>query len=146
KTISKRDWSSDVCSSDLGRLARSKATSSARRNVHDGRSSRSNQQASFKMEVIFTDRFLDRVEEFSDYIALDNIPEAVTWADDIFSNCQKLQTNPNIGRMVPEFRRPEIRELIHGNYRLTHEVKESQVDMLTVWNRSQQLPDKPEDL
>ncbi|HLR24944.1 MAG TPA: type II toxin-antitoxin system RelE/ParE family toxin [Fodinibius sp.] len=98
------------------------------------------------MEVIFTDRFLDRVEEFSDYIALDNIPEAVTWADDIFSNCQKLQTNPNIGRMVPEFRRPEIRELIHGNYRLIHEVKESQVDMLTVWNTSQQLPDKPEDL
>jgi hypothetical protein len=29
------------------------------------------------MEVIFTDRFLERVEEFSDYIALDNVPQAV---------------------------------------------------------------------
>jgi hypothetical protein len=25
------------------------------------------------MEIIFTDRFLNRVEEYSDYIALDNI-------------------------------------------------------------------------
>lgn len=93
------------------------------------------------MEVIFTDRFLDRVEEFSDYIALDNIPKAITWAEGVFSNCEKLQDNPNIGRIVPEFRRPEIRELIHGNYRLIHEVKSSQVDMLTIWHTSQRLPD-----
>lgn len=98
------------------------------------------------MEVIFTDRFLDRVEEFSDYIALDNIPKAVAWTEDIFNNCQKLQANSNIGRMVPEFRRPEIRELIHGDYRLIHEVKASQIDMLTVWHTSQRLPDKPEEL
>jgi len=98
------------------------------------------------MEVIFTDRFLDRVEEFSDYIALDNIPKAIRWAEDIFNNCQKLQDNPTIGRMVPEFRRPEIRELIHGNYHLIHEVKSSQIDMLTIWHTSQQLPDSPEKL
>lgn len=98
------------------------------------------------MEVIFTNRFLDRVEEFSDYIALDNISKAVTWAEDIVNHCQKLQTNPNIGRVIPEFRRTEIRELIHGNYRLIHEVKETQVDMLTIWHTSQQLPDKSEDL
>lgn len=96
------------------------------------------------MEVIFTDRFLDRVEEFSDHIALDNIPKAVTWAEEIFDRCRQLQTNPNSGRMVPEFKRPEIRELIHGNYRLIHEVKPSQVDMLTIWHTSQQLPDEPE--
>jgi len=71
---------------------------------------------------------------------------SVTWAKDIFSKCQKLQTNPNMGRMVPEFRRPEIRELIHGNYRLVHEVKFSQVDMLTIWHTSQQFPDNPKDL
>src|SRR5699024_6818918 len=98
------------------------------------------------MEVIFTDRFLDRVEEFSDYIALDNIPKAVAWAEGVFATCQPLQTNPHMGRMVPEFQRPEIREIIHGNYRLIHEVKTSQVDMLTIWHTSQQLPNKPKDL
>lgn len=49
----------------------------------------------------------------------------------------KLLSNPNIGRIVPEFRRAEIRELIHGNYRLIHEVKPSQVDMLTIWHTNQ---------
>jgi plasmid stabilization system protein ParE len=94
------------------------------------------------MEIIFTDRFLDRVEEFSDYIALDNIPAAIRWAEQVFDHCHMLQSNPEIGRMVPEFRRPEIRELIHGkNYRLIHEVKSSQIDMLTIWHTSQLLPD-----
>lgn len=98
------------------------------------------------MEVIFTDRFLDRVEEYSDYIALDNISQAVMWAEDIFINCQELQSNPNMGRAVPEFQRPEIREIIHGDYRLIYEVKTSQVDMLTIWHTSQQLPDQPKQL
>ncbi|WP_114983202.1 type II toxin-antitoxin system RelE/ParE family toxin [Cyclonatronum proteinivorum] len=45
--------------------------------------------------------------------------------------------------MVPEFRRPEIREIIHGNYRLVYEIKPLQIDMLTIWHVRQQLPDDP---
>jgi toxin ParE1/3/4 len=42
------------------------------------------------MEVIFTDRFLDRVEECTDYIALDHVPTAIKWARGVFEQCQKL--------------------------------------------------------
>jgi len=89
------------------------------------------------MEVIFSDRFLDRVEEFSDYIALDDIPTAINWAEEIFDQCRQIKLNPQMGRMVPEFRRTEMREIIHGNYRLIHEVKTSQIDMLTICHISQ---------
>ena len=95
------------------------------------------------MEVIFTDQFLDRVEECTDYIALDHVPTAIKWAREVFKQCQKLSNQPKSGRIVPEFRRPEIREIIHGNYRLVYELKPNQIDMLTIWHTRQILPDDP---
>src|SRR6056297_1295991 len=97
------------------------------------------------MEVIFTDHFLERVEECTDYIALDHISTAVKWARGIFEHCQKLSEQPESGRIVPEFKRPEIRELIHGNYRLVYELKTNQIDMLTIWHTRSRIsgPDDP---
>ncbi|MCG2591148.1 type II toxin-antitoxin system RelE/ParE family toxin [Rhodohalobacter sulfatireducens] len=97
------------------------------------------------MEIVLTDRFLTRVEECTDYIALDHIPTAITWAEGVFEHCQKLSDLPERGRIVPEFRRPEIRELIHGNYRLVYELKTNQIDMLTIWHTRSRIsgPDDP---
>jgi plasmid stabilization system protein ParE len=95
------------------------------------------------MEIIFTDRFLGRVEEFSDYISLDDTPTAIKWAQEVFDRCEQLRSHPESGRIVPEIGRPEIRDLLHGNYRLIYEVKSKQIDMLTIWHTSQELPDKP---
>jgi toxin ParE1/3/4 len=95
------------------------------------------------MEVIFTDQFLDRVEECTDYIAIDNVPAAIKWARGVFEQCPKLSNQPESGRIVPEFRRPEIREIIHGFYRLVYEVKPNQIDMLTIWHTRQMLPVDP---
>lgn len=93
------------------------------------------------MEVIFTDHFLQRVEECTDYIALDHVPTAVKWARGVFDHCQKLIKQPEIGRIVPEFGRPEIRELIHGAYRLVYELKTNQIDMLTIWHTKSMVSD-----
>ena len=60
------------------------------------------------MEVIFTDHFLEKVEEYTDYIALDHIPTAVKWARGVFEHCHKLSEQLGRGRIVPEFKRPEI--------------------------------------
>lgn len=91
------------------------------------------------MEIIFTDRFLARVEECTDYIALDDIPTAVTWAEGIFKHCEQLSIQPESGRIVPEFNRAEIRELIHRNYRLVYELKSNRIDMLTIWHVRQAI-------
>jgi plasmid stabilization system protein ParE len=95
------------------------------------------------MEIIFTERFVKRVEECTDYIALDHIPTALEWAEGVFEHCEQLRTQPDSGRMVPEFDLPEIKELIHGNYRLVYELKPKQVYMLTVWHTIQVIPKKP---
>ncbi len=96
------------------------------------------------MEVIFTDRFLTRVEECTDYIALDDIPAAVKWAEGVFKHCEQLSAQPESGRIVPEFSRAEIKELIHGNYRLVYELKSNRIDMLTIWHVRQSLLQNPQ--
>ncbi len=95
------------------------------------------------MEIILTDRVLTRVEECTDYIALDHIPTALKWAEGVFDHCRKLSDQPKSGRIVPEFSRPEIRELVHGNYRLVYELKINQIDILTIWHTRQRLSDDP---
>lgn len=95
------------------------------------------------MEVILTDRFLERVEEYTDYIALDHIPTAIKWAEGVLEYCEQLSAQPESGRIVPEFKRAEIKELIHGNYRLVYELKPNRIDMLTIWHTSQILPKTP---
>lgn len=95
------------------------------------------------MEVIFTDRFLVRIEECTDFIALDGVTAAMKWAYAVMELCQKLCNQPQLGRIVPEFKRSEIREIIYGNYRLVYELKPNQIDMLTIWHTKQLLPSDP---
>jgi hypothetical protein len=41
------------------------------------------------MEVIFTDRFLDCYEEYTDYMAPDHVSIAIKWVRGFFEACQK---------------------------------------------------------
>jgi plasmid stabilization system protein ParE len=92
------------------------------------------------MEVVFTEQFLDRLEEYADYIALDNIPAAVEWAQKTLHQCRILSEYPGSGRIVPELGLTQIREILHGNYRLIYEIKPGQIQLLTIWHNRQMLP------
>lgn len=48
------------------------------------------------MDLIFTDHFLNRVEECTDYIALDHVPTAIKWARGVFEQCRTLSNQPAI--------------------------------------------------
>ncbi|MDR9364987.1 MAG: type II toxin-antitoxin system RelE/ParE family toxin [Balneolaceae bacterium] len=57
----------------------------------------------------------------------------------------KINSQPGSGRIVPEFRRPEIREVIHGDYWLVYDLKTNQIDILTIWHTRSRIsgPDDP---
>lgn len=84
------------------------------------------------MEVVFTDRFLSRLEEFSDFIARDHIPAAVKWTEEELVKCEELSKQPVLGRAVPAFNRLALREIIHGKYRLVYEIKPNRIEMLII--------------
>lgn len=92
------------------------------------------------MKVIWSPLALDRVNEIADHIAEDNVVAARSWLVDIFGAVDRLQNFPESGRIVPEVKRPNIREMIFKNYRVIYRIERKQVSILTVRHGKQRLP------
>ncbi|MEK7702412.1 MAG: type II toxin-antitoxin system RelE/ParE family toxin [Nitrospirota bacterium] len=90
--------------------------------------------------IVWSQLSLNRISEIADYIAQDNASAAKRWVDSIFAKVKCLQKFPESGRVVPETKKSDIRELIHGNYRIIYGVRQSQIAILTVRHGKQRLP------
>jgi plasmid stabilization system protein ParE len=91
------------------------------------------------MEIVFTEQFLSRLEEYSDYIALRDPSTAVKWSQGVIDRCKTIVNLPTIGRIIPEIDLPTLREIIYGNYRLIYEVDKNRILMLTIWHSRQHM-------
>ncbi len=66
------------------------------------------------MKIVWSPLALERIKEIAEYISQDNLSAAENWIIKLFENVKKLNDFPQIGRVVPEVERQEIRELIFG--------------------------------
>ncbi|MBF0121234.1 MAG: type II toxin-antitoxin system RelE/ParE family toxin [Desulfobacterales bacterium] len=82
--------------------------------------------------VKWTDPAKLDLKKIHDYIAEDSKYYAKRVVQDIVDKTEKLNDNPEIGRIVPEFNEPNIRELIIYSYRLIYEIKTKTVEILTI--------------
>jgi toxin ParE1/3/4 len=92
------------------------------------------------MKISWSPLALPRVQEIADFIALDSKRAALKWVDTIFGKVEMLESEPHIGRKVPELNQPDIRELIFGNYRIIYRVLKNQIAIITVRHFKQILP------
>jgi toxin ParE1/3/4 len=92
------------------------------------------------MRVVWSPLALERIEEIADYIAEDNLDAAKVFLIDIFAAVERLRTFPQSGRVVPEVKRPDIREIIFKTYRVVYRVERKRVSVLTVRHGKQRLP------
>jgi len=92
------------------------------------------------MKVIWSPLALERVDEIAAYIAGDDAQAARRFLIEIFGAVERLQSFPNSGRVVQEVKRPNIREIIFGNYRVVYRVERKRVSILTVRHGKQRLP------
>ena len=91
------------------------------------------------MRIVWAPIALDRAEEAARYIACDRPTAAVKWIDGLFEAVAKLKAFPHRGRMVPEVGRPEIREVLYGQYRVIYRLEEKRLFILTVRHQRRQL-------
>ncbi len=63
---------------------------------------------------------------------------------DILERIQLLETHPELGRIVPEFSSPSLRELIHPPFRIVYRHEHDRVQVIRVW-RSERLLQLPDD-
>ena len=84
------------------------------------------------MKIIWSPLAVDQVRDIASYIALDKPSVAVQWAEKIFNSVEILYDNPESGRIVPEVKRKEIRELVQGNYRVIYKIKSKEKEILVL--------------
>lgn len=68
-----------------------------------------------------------------DFISRDKKQAAAHWTKTVYKKVSRLKRFPKSGRVVPEFRREEIREILVGSYRIIYGLT-SQIDILTIFH------------
>lgn len=91
------------------------------------------------MDILITKSAVSDLEAIEDYYLEEGVPHiGVQFISDIIEHIQTLELHPSIGRPVPEFSNPAIRELIHPPFRIVYLREESLIHIIRVW-RSQRV-------
>lgn len=86
---------------------------------------------------------LQAVEDLTairDYIERDSPRYARVVIERILERAEAAVDFPLAGRMVPEFARDDVREVIVGSYRIVYRVQDSSITVLTVFRSSRLFP------
>jgi toxin ParE1/3/4 len=82
----------------------------------------------------------DDLQNIGDYISNDSKRYAKRQVVRLKNKTRILRTQIRIGRIVPEIKKENIRELIEGNYRIIYKIaSEKQIDILTVHHSARDL-------
>jgi len=92
------------------------------------------------MKIQWSPLAIDRISEIAEYIARDNPIAAQRWVNSVFNRVKQIKNFTKSGRRVAELDRSDIREIIHGNYRIIYRIENKRVSILTVRHFKQILP------
>jgi len=90
-------------------------------------------------EVRWTGQAADDLESIVSFIARDSPHYASHFATRMLEVVERLEPFPKSGRIVPELDDPEIREIIHGNYRIIDRVRDGATELLTILHGARML-------
>jgi len=74
-----------------------------------------------------------------DFIAQDSVLHAVDLVDRLVEGVEHLSHAPRMGRVVPEFQREDLRELLFRAYRVVYQVRGEMVTVLRVVHAARDL-------
>lgn len=98
------------------------------------------------MRVVWSPLALERVVGIGEFIAQSRPIAAVNVVDGIFGAVERLERYPESGRRVPESPRVDLREVIHGNFRIIYRTDPGELVVLTVRHARQDLAADDPDL
>ena len=92
------------------------------------------------VEIRWLKEAKDDLKDIYDYISLDSERYANHQIDKLLNRTLILKNHISVGKVVEEISKPEIRELIEGNYRIIYRiVNEDQVHILIVHHGARDL-------
>jgi len=96
------------------------------------------------VKVIWTELAFAQLDEAMAFIAAESPQTAARWLDKILEAAGQLSKFPDLGRIVPEAAREDIRELIFSPYRLVYKRDSGAVYVTMVLHERQYV--EPEDV
>jgi len=92
-------------------------------------------------KIIWTDDGIKSFEDIIQYIANDSTYYASEFAKRILSTIENLPEFPYLGRIVPEYNNPDLREIIYQNYRILYKISGNAIYLVLVIHGSRILPE-----
>ena len=94
------------------------------------------------LRVIITPTALADLESIVRFIALDSPARAKRFGYQLIEAALSLGAFPEMGCVSVECSNPNIREIVHGNYRLIYEIKSapSSIYLLRFWHAARGVP------
>ena len=92
-------------------------------------------------EVVWSPRSLADLGAIADYIGLDSEHYARLFVERVVAAVEMLAVFPEAGRVVPEYERHDLRELLFLNYRIVYRIKGNEVQIAAVVHGARLLPD-----
>jgi plasmid stabilization system protein ParE len=93
-----------------------------------------------RRKIIWAPSALNDLRGIFDFVTADHPARAKTLVNRIVSSVGKLAQFPRAGRLIPEIGQSRYRELIIGEYRVFHEVREKEVFIFRVFHTRRFLP------
>ncbi len=94
-------------------------------------------------EVRWTEQATENLAGIKGFISQDSPAYALAVVGRLYHSVGQLTQFPDSGRVVPEYGRPKIRELVRPPYRIVYRRRPELVEILLVFRSSLPLPKIP---
>jgi len=93
-------------------------------------------------KLIWSSAARDDLHDIVIFIARDNPERAMSFGYELISETDRLQTFPELGRIVPEYQNQFVREIIFRPYRIVYRVNHEQqvCEIARVWHSARGIP------
>ena len=92
--------------------------------------------------IVLSDSARNDLRDIVRYISLDNPEAALKFGRFLTSRTRLLTRSPELGRMVPEFVDPLMREIIVRSYPVVHRLNRAEriVEVIRFWHSARDIP------
>jgi len=93
-------------------------------------------------KLIWSAAARDDLHDIVTFIAHDNSNRAMSFGYELIAETDRLQEFPELGRIVPEYRNDDIREIIFRPYRIVYRLDRERgfCEIARVWHSARGLP------
>ncbi len=90
-------------------------------------------------KIVWTENSIQDLLAIKEYISADSKDRAELWIAELYNSGERLVDLPMRGRIVPELKLENIREVLIDNYRLVYRIKKNSIEILTVFEGHRKL-------